>query len=202
MDQNVEQMGQFRPERNFIGFIVRKGTFNIHTEEGSIDGTQLTDLGLDNYTFKLTVHEDYSVSMVESGGEPLSDEIKESVIEKIFGGELIQSDLGSQVIEGLTFKSIDTFNGESLEMFLAGEHEYESPLTGLSSLFGGMGSEGGTDPDGEGNGIDPNGMNFFGELMKMFSQSMPEMEKVDDEVVDGKKQEHDEEVLLTEDKKN
>lgn len=175
MEQTNSQIGQCRPNQNFIGFIFRIGGFNIHTEEATIEGTQL-QMNLDEYTFKFTVHEDYSVTVEPTGPSELSDESIQQVFNKVFESELIESELGSRIVEGFTFKSCDKLNGEYQEMFLAAEHDYGSPFDGLSSLFGGIGGE-----QEEGGDVDPSQMGMFAELMKMFSQGMENDPKSEDE---------------------
>lgn len=159
--------GEFKTKEKLHQFIGSKGYLNFISNEATIDGKQLSGLGLDDLKFKMTIYEDETVDFEDIENQSTTVEFRKNLLDVIFE-KTITPFRKKMVISELTFTSVQDFEGKKVPLYLS--VDYKKPIEKLASIF-----------DDEEVEVTDEQMNKLDDLLSIFGDEVKEVEEVEDE---------------------
>ena len=124
--------GDFKPLEKFIEFVGAKGNVNLISNEALIEGKQLSGLGFEDKTFKLTIYEDGTVNFDDVENQNTTKEQRENLLNVITEKTIVPF-RKRMVVRELTFTSVNEIDGKKVSLYLS--VDYDKPINKLASIF-------------------------------------------------------------------
>lgn len=124
--------GDFKPLEKFIEFVGAKGNVNFISNEALIEGKQLSGLGFEDKTFKLTIYEDGTVDFDDVENQNTTKEQRENLLNVITEKTIVPF-RKRMVVRELTFTSVNEIDGKKVSLYLS--VDYDKPINKLASIF-------------------------------------------------------------------
>ena len=124
--------GDFKPLEKFIEFVGAKGNVNFIAKEAHVEGKQLSGLGFEDKTFKLTIYEDGTVDFDDVENQNTTKEQRENLLNVITEKTIVPF-RKRMVVRELTFTSVNEIDGKKVSLYLS--VDYEKPINKLVSIF-------------------------------------------------------------------
>jgi ribosome recycling factor len=124
--------GEFKTRSKFLGFTNVSSVLKVTSKEAIIEGKFLSGLGMDDVSFKLTIHDDHTVSFDEVDTNRLDKNERERILEVIYDKTIIPYN-GVMLIKDLKFSSTYKIAEKYITLYLMVESN--TPMQKLASLM-------------------------------------------------------------------